>query len=297
MGRRQSKQVQAHHRALKGLLQVFVPHIGNDFHPHLIRPIGLMSVGLLVGLLFSGTMATRAESVRGDSDQIGITKENLLKESNKVRVEQAVAPLKLNDELSLAANLKARDMLARDYWDHTSPDGTTPWYWYREVNYRYDFAGENLAKGFVTPAAVVTGWMNSEEHRNNMLGVNYEDVGFGVVEGQLDGEETIVVVAMYGSPVGSPVLSEPSVLAAQASELSLATRFGIGLQSLNPMALASVVLLLVTSVIALAAYAFRKKLPAGLRKGWKQHHALYKSLVTAALMLILITLYGDGQLL
>ena len=297
MGTKKEDTNGVHHRALKGLIHVFMPHAGNDFHPHLIRPVGLVAVGLIVGMLYGGATSTRVESVKGESTYSGISKETLLEESNKVRMSEAVTPLKLNNDLSLAANLKARDMLVRDYWDHTAPDGTTPWYWYREVNYRYDFAGENLAKGFVTSPAVLTGWMNSEEHRNNALNKNYEDVGFGIAEGDLNGEETVVVVAMYGSPVGSPVLSEPSVLAATASEMSLATRFGIGLQSLNPMALASIVILLVTFIVALATYAFRKKFPVGVKKDWKRHHALYKALLTACLMLLLITVYGDGQLL
>jgi len=215
---------------------------------------------------------------------------------SQVRQAEDLRPLELNDSLSAAAGLKARDMLVRQYWAHNAPDGTTPWYWFREVNYRYDFAGENLAKGFGTPAGVIAAWMDSEEHRKNAMSADYEDVGFGVADGVLDGQQTTIVVAMYGSPVGSPLVSQ-QVLAATDGDLSLVTRFGIGLQSLNPLALGSIIVLAVTTLVGLTAYAFRNKFPRKVRRDWTRHHALYKSLLTACLILALITLYGDGQIL
>ena len=284
-----------HHWALRGFLQTFVPHAGNDFHPHLIRPVGLIAVGVVVGLLFAGSSSTRVESVKGAS--AGISKESLLVESNKVRQAEGVPKVSLNDSLSSAAGLKARDMLVRQYWEHTAPDGTTPWYWFREVNYRYDYAGENLAKGFTDATGVISGWMNSEEHRKNALGVEYQDVGFGVAQGELKGEQTTIVVAMYGSPVGSPALSSPEVLAATVQDMSLATQLGVKLQLLDPLALGSLAILAITSAVSLGAYAFRDRLPKGVKRDWKRHHALYKALVTACLILMLFTFYGSGELL
>lgn len=299
MGTKNGVKISAHQRVLRGFFHIFVPHLGNEFHPHLIRPAGLVIVGLLVGVLYTSATSANAQTPDGKSTSTNsaIEKDTLLESSNTVRANESIAPLKLNTKLSLAASLKAKDMLVQDYWDHTAPDGTTPWYWYREVNYRYDFAGENLAKGFYNSEAVVTGWMESKEHRDNALNPSYEDVGFGIASGQLNGEATTVVVAMYGSPLGSPVVSEPTVLAATASDLSPIARLGIGLQSLNPMALASILMLLIIMVVSLAAFSFRDKLPKNVKKDWKRHNALYKSIITALLILTLITVYGNGQLL
>jgi hypothetical protein len=284
-----------HQKAFRGLVHTFIPRTGNGFHPHLIRPVGLAIVFAMVGLLHLLSNVPDAGSVKGASTEF--SKQSLLVESNRVRLESDVGMLNLNDDLSAAAGLKARDMLVRQYWAHTAPDGTTPWYWYREVNYRYDYAGENLAKGFDTAPAVLTAWMNSEEHRKNALSSDYQDVGFGVAEGTLDGQQTTVVVALYGSPLGTPTLTKSEVLAASDGSLSPIARFGIGLQSLSPMMLGSIVLLGVTTIVALGAQLFSKRLPVNIRRTWKRHQSLYKAVGTACLILLLITLYGDGQIL
>jgi len=223
--------------------------------------------------------------------------QSLLNETNKVRRQHGAPLINLNTDLSTAARLKAQDMLVRQYWAHVAPDGTTPWYWFREVNYRYDFAAENLAKGFQTPLGVVAAWMDSEEHRNNMLSRDYQDVGFGVAEGTLNGEQTTVVVAMYGSPIGDPVLSDSEVLATTEGGMNPITRFGVGLQSLGPFTLGSIALLSLTILVGLLAHAYRDKLPAPMRKSWKRHHGLYTAILTAGLVAMLILLYGGGQIL
>src|SRR6266496_4734286 len=91
-------------------------------------------------------------------------------------------------------------MIAKNYWNHIAPDGTTPWHYFEQVGYSYSQAGENLAYGFSTSDQVVTAWMNSEEHRDNVLG-GYTDVGFGFANGEhyQNGNNT-VVVAFYGLP-------------------------------------------------------------------------------------------------
>jgi uncharacterized protein YkwD len=284
-----------HKKAFRGLFHTFIPHKANGYHPHLIRPIGIALVLAAVITLQFVAITPKAGSVKGA--QTDFSRQALLAESNKVRQQNDVPLLNLNNDLNSAAGLKARDMLVRQYWSHVAPDGTTPWYWFREVNYRYDYAGENLAKGFQTPSGVITAWMNSKEHRQNALSKDYQDVGFGVAQGVLNDEQTTIVVALYGSPLGSEVLSSSEVLAATDGNMSLVTRFGIGLQSLSPTTLGSIALLTLTLIVALLTYAYRKKMPPSMQKSWKRHHALYKSLAMACLILALITLYGDGQIL
>lgn len=284
-----------HKKAAKGLLHTFIPHKGNEYRPHLIRPLGLLLVLAAVVALQFFAITPKVGSVKGA--QTDFSRQSLLEESNKVREQNHVPLLNLNNDLNSAAGLKARDMLVHQYWAHVSPDGTTPWYWFREVNYRYDFAGENLAKGFQTSSGVVAAWMNSEEHRQNALSPDYQDVGFGVAEGTLNGEQTTIVVAMYGSPLGEPVLGDSEVLAATDGNVNPITRFGIGLQSLGPFALGSIALLSLAFVVGLLAHTYRKKLPPNMRKNWKRHHGLYTAIITAGLIAALIMLYGSGQIL
>ncbi len=126
----------------------------------------------------------------------------LLQETNIQRSGNSRAALSLNNQLSQAAQQKANDMVARNYWSHTSPEGTQPWEIISSVGYAYVAAGENLAYGFDTSAATLAGWMNSPGHKANVLNADYKEVGFGIANSpdfHGDGEQT-VVVAMYANP-------------------------------------------------------------------------------------------------
>lgn len=126
--------------------------------------------------------------------------QTLLKDTNDYRNRSNLSALRGNDALDRAAQAKADQMVAQNYWSHIAPDGTTPWYYFQKVGYNYSAAGENLAYGFATSDQVITAWMNSAEHRDNVLG-NYQDVGFGFATGDhyQNGKNT-VVVALYGLP-------------------------------------------------------------------------------------------------
>lgn len=123
--------------------------------------------------------------------------------ANQEREKAGLAPLALNAQLSEAAKIKANHMVANNYWDHYAPDGTTPWSFINASGYEYKTAGENLAKGFSYSSDVVAGWMNSPTHKANVLKNSYIDVGYAVLDGTVLGEETTLVVAMYGTPKSS----------------------------------------------------------------------------------------------
>ncbi len=284
-----------YHRAKRGVLHVFVPHKGNSYHPHLLRPaLFVLAISFAIGLYGLG-MPTQG-AVKG-ATTVGITEQTLLGESNSVRSKNNVPALALSQDLSKAAGLKAQDMLARQYWAHNAPDGTTPWYWFREVDYRYIYAGENLARGFETPQGVVTAWMNSPDHRENALNTRYKDVGFGVANGVLEGTKTTIVVALYGTLAQSSPTVGGEVLAAEDGNVSPLTQFGIGIQSMNPTMVGGMAVLVLITVVALGAYSLRSKVPSEVRKKWHHHHALYKAIFTLCLIIVLITLYGSGQIL
>lgn len=126
----------------------------------------------------------------------------LLKGTNDYRTKAGLMPLNINSQLAQAAQAKAQSMVAANYWSHIAPDGTTPWDYVQRSGYKFSTAGENLAYGFSTSDQVIAAWMNSAEHRANVLG-GYADVGFGFVNGPhyQHGNNT-VVVALYGLPMG-----------------------------------------------------------------------------------------------
>lgn len=231
-----------------------------------------------------------------------ISAETLVASTNKTRAQHDRPALTVNDKLTDAAEQKARDMLEHQYWAHTSDEGVDPWYWVKQSGYEYAVAGENLAKDFSTADAVVTAWMNSPEHRKNVLDERYHDVGVAVVDGKFQGKTATIVVALYGaertslSAAAAQALSQPAMLAAQHGSLSVMARMGVGLQSLTPTALASLIILLILSVVSLIAHAYRAKLPLSIRQSWRKHHGLYKAVLSVGMAGLIILLFGGGQI-
>lgn len=139
--------------------------------------------------------------------------------TNQKRVATGVVSLKADRRLEQAALAKARDMFAKNYWAHYAPDGsTTPWQFILNAGYTYKFAGENLAKDFDTSVSVIEAWMASPSHRANLLNSGYKDIGIVAVNGTLLGEETTLVVQMFGMPQPVTVAKQPSVAAPPAAE-------------------------------------------------------------------------------
>ena len=124
---------------------------------------------------------------------------DLLNITNQVRKQNNLAPLQLDSELTQAATNKAADMFSKNYWAHIAPDGVTPWVFIKNSGYDYLYAGENLARGYTTAQDVVSAWMASPSHRENMLSHNYNNVGFAIATGSLTGNDTVLVVEELGS--------------------------------------------------------------------------------------------------
>ena len=98
---------------------------------------------------------------------------------NEIRESNGLKPLTANWELSRIARYKSEDMSGNKYFSHTSPVYGTPFEMIRAFGLSYRSAGENIAYGYGTPAAVVNGWMNSSGHRANILNASYTQIGVG----------------------------------------------------------------------------------------------------------------------
>jgi len=171
-------------------------------------PMVLLAGLLLVFTSYNGVLASvihhPTSKVLGYAT--GMSASELLADTNAARLNNKVKPLTLNDQLSLAAQAKANDMAARDYWSHQTPQGNPPWVFAQAQGYSYQKLGENLATGFAGPQATIDGWMASTEHRNNMLDEAYSQVGFGYANNPnytaAGGGPMTIIVAFYGQPVG-----------------------------------------------------------------------------------------------
>lgn len=149
-------------------------------------------------LVLVNASKTIAPGVLGYASDIKVSE--LLKKTNEYRVKNGKKELVLNEKLSRAALEKAKFMFQKNFWAHTSPDGTEPWYFVLNQGYDYSYAGENLARNFNSSSEVVNAWINSSSHRENLISDNYDEIGFGVVNGVLDGYETTLVVQFFGRP-------------------------------------------------------------------------------------------------
>jgi len=127
-----------------------------------------------------------------------ITRSNLVSMLNQTRQSLGLGTLTENAKLDQAAELKAEDMVQNGYFNHTSPSGTTPWYWFTQSGYNYKYAGENLAIGYFESEEVYTAWLNSPSHKENIVNPHYTEVGTAVLEG-FGSNNAIVVVQLFGS--------------------------------------------------------------------------------------------------
>ena len=179
-------------------------HKKNNHYAKAYWPYIPMLAIVTAGLLLSSGWSNSKKDVLGYATEMSAS--SLLGGTNSQRTIAGLGSLALNGTLSQAAQSKAQDMANKDYWSHTSPDGSTPWTFISNAGYSYQTAGENLAYGFTTSGGVISGWMNSPSHRENILKNAYTEVGFGIVNTpnyQGSGPQTIVV-AMYGQPYGAP---------------------------------------------------------------------------------------------
>jgi hypothetical protein len=186
-----------------------IPSKINRYYPYLIRKpalvfytVFLILFNLLTPLLLPESFSQVAAS--------SITANRLIALTNSERSNLGISTLRRDARLTSAAYAKAQNMLKEDYWDHFGPNGETPWQFIIGAGYSYQYAGENLGKGFSTSEGLHQAWMASPTHRANIVKDEFKDVGIAVVNGTLQGEETTLVVQMFGAQVNSKPKPAPT---------------------------------------------------------------------------------------
>lgn len=180
---------------------------------------------LIVTLWFAIAIAglvgsVHAQPVPSDLESL---RERSLELVNQARTERGLPPLDYTETLNEAADAHARDMLARDYYSHRSPEG-------ENVRDRYLAAGgqqwrvirENIARCAGCPAPGLEavkelheGWMNSPGHRKNILAEGLDGYGFGIAHD--DGRRLAVqTFAGQGTEPAELVEGEPEPLDPEA---------------------------------------------------------------------------------
>ena len=206
-------------KLVKLLTHLFIPHESNNQKAKIIHPSGIAVLSLFLLLFQSVIIFTPKVFPKVLGYAANIAPSEVIRLTNEKRIQAGLPALSENGTLSQAALAKGNDMLAKGYWAHFAPDGTSPWTFFSQFGYKYRYAGENLARDFSNPGSAVEAWMNSPTHRDNILNTNYKEVGIGVVEGSLGGADTTIIVQFFGSRSGSA----PSIPVAKAQVAATAS--------------------------------------------------------------------------
>jgi uncharacterized protein YkwD len=190
-------------KLFKTLAHLYHPRRSNNhrariLHPEVIGIFSLLIFGFFTSIYASTRLPGRLGNVLGYASNI--SPGDVIAQTNQQRTANGLSELRHNDRLSAAAAGKAQDMFSKQYWAHTSPDGTQPWAFIKNAGYSYQVAGENLARDFSETGEMMGAWMGSPTHRANILNTKYSEIGVAVVNGTLEGVETTLVVQMFGAP-------------------------------------------------------------------------------------------------
>ncbi|WP_426366401.1 CAP domain-containing protein [Streptomyces sp. E-08] len=125
---------------------------------------------------------TEKARVTSTADRGEAAEAEVIRLVNTERAKVGCSPVRSDAKLSALAGAFSADMAARGFFDHTDPDGDTPWVRAEQAGVT-GMGGENIARGQVDAAAVMASWMNSDGHRANILNCDFTTLGVGVVFG------------------------------------------------------------------------------------------------------------------
>ncbi len=109
--------------------------------------------------------------------------ENILQLVNEERVKVGLNPLQLDYELTKVAQIKSTDMQDNHYFSHVSPTYGSPIAMVEAFDITgWNKIGANIAMGHQSPKSVMNSWMNSPDHKSNILKPEYTHIGIGHTE-------------------------------------------------------------------------------------------------------------------
>jgi len=149
----------------------------------------------MFSILLMGTMALAEE--KKSEFKLTDDEKAIVEATNAERKKAGLPALKPNAKLFEAARAHAANMAKQDKLEHKLDDKTSD---ERVKNAGYQFSGtsENIAHNQQTPKEAVESWMNSEDHKANLLNKEYVDIGVAVAK-SAKGERYWVQV--FGTPL------------------------------------------------------------------------------------------------
>ncbi|MFL9659457.1 CAP domain-containing protein [Streptomyces sp. PB17] len=108
-----------------------------------------------------------------------VAEAQVLKLVNDERAKVGCTPVAANSALRELAEDFSEAMATQGFFDHTDPGGATPWDRAAAAGIS-GLGGENIARGQADAQAVMDAWMNSPDHRANILNCDFKTLGVGV---------------------------------------------------------------------------------------------------------------------
>jgi uncharacterized protein YkwD len=167
-----------------------------------------IAVGL-VALLGALAAPAAQSSKAGNRVLLSSLESGVLSQLNKIRVQHGLQPVKISARLTASAAQHSQEMGADGYFQHNSHDGTAFWKrigrWYASNGYGYWSVGENLlwSSPQVDPVDALQLWMDSPEHRANILTARWREIGISAVHvasapGTFKGLEVTIITTDFG---------------------------------------------------------------------------------------------------
>jgi uncharacterized protein YkwD len=185
-----------------------------------IQDAGLPSLAITNSLLFSGGQAPPGPDRRLDRPASEMDLDELVAAYNRVRADAKLPALKSNTQLAKAAREHAQDMAEHQMLSHQGSDGSDATKRVKRAGYHYRDVGENVASGQDSIEDVMTSWMNSPPHRENILG-DFTEMGAAFA---LDKTEKRYWCVNLGRPW--PAIDPDKATASVVVELNRARRAG-----------------------------------------------------------------------
>ena len=135
---------------------------------------------------------------------VSLSAEGVLQWTNTSRQTAGLPMLEKSFELDQIAQRKVEDMFARQYFAHVSPVGLDVGDLAEGAGYQFIAIGENLALGnYESDQALVQAWMDSPGHRENILGIRYQEIGIALQKGLYEGNSTWLAVQTFALPLSA----------------------------------------------------------------------------------------------
>ncbi len=138
-----------------------------------------------------------------------ITEEKIIELTNQERVSKKLNTITANQLLAKAAYEKGQAILEAQNFQHNI-NGKKFSVWVKDAGYQYSYVGENLAIDFITSEGVIKAWLDSPTHKKNILNEKFSEIGVAIIEGEFQGNNTTLVVQIFGSPLNINSIAKKS---------------------------------------------------------------------------------------